>query len=144
MKKIFLLFITLFTLLIQTGCGQDTKEIQVAGREHEFFNIEVYYKENSVSWGDGIQQLWVVEISPRTSSYSFTAANDMEIEITYSCTRQDNGKFEGNNMKWIDVDYDSNGYGYKETSVDGAGNLQNIILLSYEASVSRWEVATKR
>ena len=26
----------------------------------------------------------------------------------------------------------------------GAGNLQNIILLSYEASVSRWEVATKR
>lgn len=146
MKKIILLFIMLITLFATVSCGKEEtpKEIQVAGREQEFFNINVYYKENNVSWGDGIQQVWVVEISPKSSDYVFTAYSDMEIEIMYSCTRQDNGEFEGDNLMWIDVEYDENGYGYKETNVYGAGNLQNIILLSYEASVSRWEVATKR
>lgn len=145
MKKILLFMLILFTAFTLASCGQEEpKEIQVAGREQEFFNINVYYKENTVSWGDGIQQVWVVEISPKSSQYVFKAYNDMEIEIRYSCTRQDNGEFQGNKMVWIDVEYDENGYGYKETTVSGAGNLQNIILLSYEASVSRWEVATKR
>ena len=146
MKKIISLLAIFFALFVTTSCGKEEtpKEIKVAGREQDFFNISVYYKENKVSWGSGIQQVWVVEISPKSSEYVFNAYNDMEIEITYSCTRQDNGKFEGNNMMWIDVEYDKNGYGYKETGVYGAGNLQNIILLSYEASVSPWEVATKR
>lgn len=141
-----LLLVMFSTLFATVSCDKEeiSKEIQVAGREQEFFNINVYYKENKVSWGDGIQQVWVVEISPKSSEYVFKAYNDMEIEIRYSCTRQDNGEFEGNNLMWIDVEYDENGYGYEETNVHGAGNLQNIILLSYEASVSRWEVATKR
>ena len=146
MKKIMLLLVMFFTLFATVSCGTEEtpKEIQVAGREQEFFNINVYYKENKVSWGDGIEQVWVVEISPKSSEYVFKAYNDMEIKIRYSCTRQDNGEFEGNELMWIDVDYDENGYGYKESNVYGAGNLQNIILLSYEASVVRWEVATKR
>lgn len=147
MKKIISLLMMAFTLFTTVSCNKEEegpKELQVAGREEEFFNIEVYYKENIVSWGNGIQQVWVVEISPASTDYVFNAYNDMEIEIRYSCTRRDNGEFEGNNMMWIDVKYDQNGYGYKETNVYGAGNLQNIILLSYEASVSRWEVATKR
>lgn len=141
-----LLLVMFFTLFATVSCGKEKipKEIQVAGREQEFFNINVYYKENKVSWGDGIQQVWVVEISPKSSEYVFKAYSDMEIVIRYSCTRQDNGKFQGDNLMWIDVEYDENGYGYKETNVYGAGNLQNIILLSYEASVSYSEVATKR
>ena len=78
MKKIMLLLVMFFTLFATVSCGKEKipKEIQVAGREQEFFNINVYYKENKVSWGDGIQQVWVVEISPKSSEYVFKAYSD--------------------------------------------------------------------
>ena len=118
MKKL-LMIILLATTFSTMGCSQqqeEAKEIQVAGREQEFFNIDVYYKENAVSWSkDGIQQVWVVDISPKSSEYMFSAYSDMEIEITYSCTRQDTGEFKSNEKMWIDVEYDENGYLISET-----------------------------
>lgn len=145
MRKIFLLLLCVMTVLVAVGCGADSEEekeeLQVAGRENDFFNLDVSIQNVNYSWGVG--KSFVVKVSPKTSKYRFNAANDMEVTIRYSANDKNTGEFESNNTWTIDVKYDKNGYGYEEESLN-ATRFENIIILSYEASVSAWETATSR
>lgn len=143
MKKIYVLLLILLSVLFLTGCGQkeeENKELQVAGREDYFFNINVSSEIKNKTWGSVMT--FIIKVTPKTFKYKFNAANDMEVKIRYSYTNRETGKFISDASMTIDVEYDPNGYGYEEDSL--SSNAENVILLSYEASVSSWETATTR
>ena len=145
MRKIFLMLLCVLTVFTAIGCEnnkEEKEEFQVAGRENDFFNVKVSYEKTN-EYGGRTGTAFVIKVAPKTSKYKFGAANDMEVMVRYSCTNKDTGEFKSNETMIIDVEYDPNGYGYKEKSLSATW-MEDIIILSYEASVSRWETATTR
>lgn len=150
MKKILAIFLIIFSVvgLINTVpkiFHHEEKPIAIIGREQDFFNINVNYIEEPNS--SKVYQYWEVEVSPKSMNYTFTAANELEVVITYSCMNYVNsvmGEFEGYKTMTIDVKYDENGFGYTKTLLYGSGKLKNVNLLSYEAKATHFEEATKK
>ena len=48
MKKIIILFVLILNMFTVVSCNKNeqSEELNVCGREQDFFNINVYYKEN--------------------------------------------------------------------------------------------------
>ena len=145
MKKIVSTLLTMLivfsTMFTTVGCSSKNKEVYVYRKELDFFNVSVSYKEDESPSSSADSYLWVVEVSPKTDDYFFGATSDMEVEIYYTYHTDDGDLIYVS--KIIEVDYDSNGYGYSEMSFN-LKYCESLILLGFDAKVFEYEKATKK
>ncbi len=150
MRKSIILFVFLL-VFFASGCsnGNSEKTNDNPGekyhyiKEHptEFFSADIKVEKELNSYSNKYHYYWIINISPVSTKYKFSAANEMDLWIYYSNTR-DNGVHDDLDSQIVEVKYDENGYGYKKESINGSYNLIDVVYLFCEMEVSSFETAT--